>query len=75
MGSIEKIKSFSLSLAINFQTKDKEKHKKDPLKSKGGDQLMMNENDNNKSGDKGGKKKAGLKDESKGSLLHRAVYI
>lgn len=35
MGSVEKIKSFSLTMAVNVPPKDKDKHKREPNKDGG----------------------------------------
>ena len=73
MGSVEKIKSFSLTMAVNVPPKDKDKHKTQSSKGSG-----LNEDGSStlgNSGDKNGKKNDTGKDEGKGTALHKAVYI
>ncbi|CDW75345.1 ef hand family protein [Stylonychia lemnae] len=79
MGSVEKIKSFSLTMAVNVPPKDKDKHKRESNKGSGGSSTTNGEGESGDkgSGDKGNKKSSlsGVKDEGKGTTLHKAVFI
>ena len=81
MGSIEKIKSYSLALTVSVPPKDKDKHKivQKTTKTVKTVAPAVDAKEGAESGDKvvkeTKKKVVDVKDEGKGTNLHKALYI